>query len=120
MCRPSGRFSPPPPSVEAGTHRVSLDVRPTRGFDGGAPGGRPAPPPPADACHPPSPTAANNPPPQVATRRRPREAGGLSAGSYTVRLTVDGETLHQPVTLKPDPRNLPEGSESNAFSGNNN
>ncbi len=111
-------IQPPPPSVEAGTHRVSLDVRPTRGFGGGGPGGRATPAPPADACHPPSPTAANNPPPQVPTQRRPREAGGLPPGSYTVRLTVDGKTLTQPVTLKPDPRGIPEGGESSAFSAN--
>ncbi len=110
-------MQPPPPSVEAGTHRVSLDVRPVRGF-GGGPGGRPAPSPPADACHPPNPAAAKNPPPPVSTQRRPRTAG-LPPGSYTVRLTVDGETLTQPVTLQPDPRHVPEGSESNAFSANN-
>ena len=108
-------IQPPPPSVEPGTHRVSLDVRPSRGFGGGA-GGREAPAPPADACHPPNPAKADNPPPQVPTQRRPRSAGGLQPGSYTVRLTVDGETLTQPVTLKPDPRNIPEGGESSAFS----
>jgi len=37
-----------------------------------------------------------------------------------VRLTVDGETLTRPVTLKPDPRNIPEGGESSAFSANDN
>jgi hypothetical protein len=36
-----------------------------------------------------------------------------------VRLTVDGQVLTEPVTLKPDPRGVPPGSESNAFSGNN-
>jgi hypothetical protein len=29
-----------------------------------------------------------------------------------VRLTVDGKRYTQPVTVKPDPRNLPEGAES--------
>lgn len=106
---------PPPPSAAAGTHRVSLDVRPVRGFGGGA--GRAGPPPPADACHPPAP--ANNTPPQVPTQRRPRGVAGLQAGQYTVRLIVDGETLTEPVTLKPDPRNIPEGGESSAFSSNN-
>jgi hypothetical protein len=27
-----------------------------------------------------------------------------------VRLTVDGQTLTQPVTVKPDPRRLPKGA----------
>ncbi len=110
---------PQPPSTAAGTHRVSLDVRPARGGGGGF--GRPAPPPPADACHPPV-TAApvNNPPPSVPTQRRPRGEAGLQPGDYTVRLTVDGETSTQPVTLKPDPRDVPAGGESNAFSANNN
>ncbi len=102
---------PAPPSTGAGTHRVSLDVRPVRGF------GRATPPPPTDACHPATPV--NNPPSAVPTQRRPRAETGLHPGEYTVRLTVDGETLIQPVTLKPDPRNVPSGGESTAFSANN-
>jgi hypothetical protein len=31
-------------------------------------------------------------------------ASGLPPGEYTVRLTVDGQTYSQPVTVKPDPR----------------
>ena len=115
-------IQPPPPSTNAGTHRISLDVRPTRGFGGGGFGGggqRPAPPP-ADACHPPADTQANNPPPQVPTQRRLRGAAGLEPGNYIVRLTVNGETLTQPVMIKPDPRNIPEGGESTAFSADNN
>ena len=96
---------PPPPSTAAGTHRVSLDVRPVRGF------GRPAAPPPADACHPESATPVENPPPRVPTQRRPRGEAGLEPGNYTVRLTVDGEALTEPVTLKPDPRNVPAGGQ---------
>ncbi len=107
---------PPPPSTAAGTHRVSLDVRPARGP--GGPGR--STPPPADACHPARAAPVNNPPPQVPTQRRPRGEAGLQPGNYTVRLTVEGETLTQPVTLKPDPRNIPAGGESNAFSANGN
>jgi hypothetical protein len=33
-------------------------------------------------------------------------------GQYTVRLTVDGQTYTQPVTVKPDPRGAPNGAES--------
>jgi hypothetical protein len=49
-----------------------------------------------------------------------RAQPGLQPGDYTVRLTVDGQTLTQPVTVKPDPRNIPAGGESSAFSGNAN
>jgi hypothetical protein len=28
----------------------------------------------------------------------------MQPGQYTVRLTVDGQTLTQPVVVKPDPR----------------
>ncbi len=107
-------ITPPPPSTAAGAHRVSLDVRPPR--FGEAP---PAPNAPiqTDACHPPQ-APVNNPPPKVPTQRHVRGAGGLEPGPYTVRLTVAGETLTQPVTLKPDPRNIPPGGESTAFSAN--
>ena len=37
-----------------------------------------------------------------------RSSAGLRPGPYTVRLTVDGETYTQPVTVKPDPRGVPE------------
>ncbi len=109
-------LQPPPPSAAAGTHRVSLDVRPARGFGGGG-GGRNTPPPPVDACHPAKP--ADNPPPGVPTQRRQRGAAGLQPGAYTVRLTVNGETYTQPVNIKPDPRNIPDGGESTVFSNNN-
>jgi hypothetical protein len=117
-------IQPPPPSTAAGSHRISLDIRPTRGFGGGGFGGggqRGGPEPPSDACHPPSPaTQAKNPPPNVPTQRRQRGAAGLQPGSYTVKLTVNGETYTQPVTVQPDPRNIPAGGESTAFSANNN
>ena len=109
---------PPPPSNQAGTHRVSLDVRPARGFGGGGGFGRPAAPPPADACHPAS-AAPQNPQPRERANR-PRAEAGLQPGQYTVRLTVDGQTLTQPVIVKPDPRNIPEGSASTVFSPNAN
>jgi photosystem II stability/assembly factor-like uncharacterized protein len=108
---------PPPPSNQAGTHRVSLDVRPTRGFGGGF--GRPAAPPSVDACHPASATAQNAAP-RERGNRPPRAEAGLQPGEYTVRLTVDGETFTQPVTVKPDPRNIPEGGASSVFSPNAN
>jgi hypothetical protein len=33
-----------------------------------------------------------------------RGAGGLQPGQYSLRLTVDGQTYTQPVTVKADPR----------------
>jgi len=97
----------PPPSAEAGMHRVALDVAASRfGFGGFR---RNAAPPPVDACHP-----AGSRPPRQEGRPGPggrRGALGLRPGDYTVRLTVDGKTYTQPVTVKPDPRNPPEGAE---------
>ena len=91
---------PAPPSAAAGMHRVALDmIAPRFGF-----GRRPAPPP-ADACHP-----AGTPAPQAPRPGFGRAAPTLEPGPYTVRLTVDGQTLTQPVTVKPDPRNLPDGA----------
>ena len=91
---------PAPPSAAAGMHRVALDmIAPRFGF-----GRRPAPPP-ADACHP-----AGTPAPQAPRQGFGRAAPTLEPGPYTVRLTVDGQTLTQPVTVKPDPRNLPAGA----------
>ena len=70
------------------------------------------------------------------TPRRPRGRGGrggrggggggggrggaptLQPGPYTVRLTVDGQTYTQPVTVKPDPRGAPGGVTSSASGGN--
>jgi photosystem II stability/assembly factor-like uncharacterized protein len=91
----------PPPSAGAGMHRAALNVAAPRG---GGFGRRPAPPP-VDACHP-----AGSTPPQTspAPERPGRGPQGLQPGSYTVRLTVDGQTLTQPVTVKPDPRRLPK------------
>ena len=93
-----------PPSAAAGMHRAALNVIAPRGPGFGR---RPAAPP-VDACHP----AGSAPPPQpgAAPSRPPRGPQGLQPGSYTVRLTVDGQTLTQPVTVKADPRSLPKNA----------
>jgi photosystem II stability/assembly factor-like uncharacterized protein len=90
-----------PPATDAGLHRVPLNVAPVRGFGGGGGAGNAAPEP-RDACSPPAGTAA---PPSDRPARGQRGAyNGLQPGDYTVRLTVDGQTYTQPVTVKPDPR----------------
>ena len=95
----------PPPSAASGMHRAALDVAMPRGFGSGR---RPTPPP-MDACHP----AGTTPPqPEAAPARPARGVQGLQPGQYTVRLTVDGQTLTQPVTVKPDPRQLPKGADA--------
>jgi hypothetical protein len=99
-----------PPSAEAGMHRAALNVVAPRGFGFG--GRRPAPP--VDACHPAGSTAA---PAETAPARPGRGPQGLQPGKYTVRLTVDGQTLTQPVTVKADPRQLPKGAEALAPDG---
>jgi photosystem II stability/assembly factor-like uncharacterized protein len=104
----------PPPSATAGVHRAALNVRPVRGFGGGG-GGRGAPAPPADACNP-SPAAPTNAAPQQ--QRRGRGPTGLRPGNYTVRMTVDGQTYSQPVSIKADPRDVPDAAENSA-PGNN-
>ena len=102
-----------PPSASAGMHRVSLGAPAGRGGGGGfgRGGGAPAA---RDACSP----AGAAPDASAAEaggggRGRGRGgrgggggrgAGGLQPGQYTVRLTVDGQTYMQPVTIKPDPR----------------
>jgi photosystem II stability/assembly factor-like uncharacterized protein len=100
----------PPPSVEAGMHRFALNLSSPRGF-GGSGFRREAASPPVDACHP-----AGTPAPRA--ERGPmgfaRGTQTLKPGDYTVRLTVDGKTYEQSVTVKPDPRNLPEVAEPSA------
>jgi len=92
---------PAPPSAQAGMHRVALGAPVGRGFGGG--GGRGAAPPrPNDAC---SSVQIVAP---AGRGRGGRGGGGLQPGQYSVRLTVDGQTYTQPVTLKPDPRGIPE------------
>ena len=111
-----------PPSAGAGMHRYALNLGGGRGAGGfGRGAAAPAGP---DACHPAG--AA----PEVASGRGGRGgrgAGGggggfgrgaaaLQPGEYTVRLTVDGQTYTQPVTVKPDPRGVPNGAvETNGF-----
>ena len=92
-----------PPSAAAGMHRYALGGGAGRGGFGG--GGRgPVAPPSRDAC-----TGAVAAPAGGAGRGRGGRGGnaGFQAGSYTVRLTVDGQTYTQPVTVKPDPRIQP-------------
>jgi photosystem II stability/assembly factor-like uncharacterized protein len=92
----------PPPST-AGMHRVALGGSAGRGGGGGR-GAVAAPP--KDAC-----TGAVA---EAAGRGRGRGgrggASGLRPGAYTVRLSVDGQTYTQPVTVKPDPRGVPDGA----------
>jgi len=92
-----------PPSAQAGMHRFALNV-------GGPPSGngRGTPPPtPVDACH-----LAGSAPVPAPVAQRGRRAAMLQPGQYTVKLTVDGKTLTQPVTIHPDPRMLPEGADA--------
>jgi len=96
----------PPPSAEPGMHRVALNVTPTRGF---AFGRRAPSAPPVDACHPAGTKAKPEPAPGPGGFRGPMS---LEPGNYTVRLTVDGQTLTQPVTILPDPRTLPKGADA--------
>jgi len=93
-----------PPSAEPGMHRIALNVAAARGFGMGS--RRPATPP-VDACHP-----AGSPAPAAAPTRPGRGPTGLQPGNYTVKLTVDGQEFTQPVTIKPDPRDLPSGAEA--------
>jgi photosystem II stability/assembly factor-like uncharacterized protein len=101
----------PPPSGEPGMHRVALNVVAPRGF---GLGGRRLSPPPVDACHP---AGTPAPKPEAAPTRPDRGGAGLQPGNYTVRLTVDGQTLTQSVTVKPDPRQLPRGADASPGNG---
>lgn len=83
-----------PPSAAAGMHRFALNVDAPRGF------GERAAAPVADACHP-----GGKPKVTTAPRGAGRRAAPyLHAGSYTLRLTVDGKTLEQPAIVLADPR----------------
>ncbi len=93
----------PPPSTAPGMHRVALNIVSPRGFGGG----RAPSPPPADACHPAGSTATPATPPAPG-----RGMPSLEPGAYTVRLTVDGQTLTKPATVLPDPRMLPKGADA--------
>jgi hypothetical protein len=100
----------PPPSAAAGMHGIALNVETPRGFGFG---GRRPPPPPVDACHPPG-TAS---PDADAPAGPGRVMRSLAPGKYTVKLTVEGQTLTQPVTIKPDPRELPKGADASPEGG---
>jgi hypothetical protein len=93
----------PPPSAEPGMHRVALNVATPRGFGGRQPAA-----PPVNACHP---AGAKTPAPTPTTGPG-RGIPSLEPGKYTVRVTVDGQTLTQPVTILPDPRTLPKGADA--------
>jgi photosystem II stability/assembly factor-like uncharacterized protein len=98
-----------PPSAEAGMHRFALAPAAPAGFGGGG-RGAPAAPAAHDACSPPPGSA---PAPAARPGRGAGGGGdgrdrsnGLDPGEYTVRMTVDGKTYTQPVTVKPDPRGV--------------
>ena len=74
-----------PPSAAAGIHRFAIGGASGRGFGFG---GR----------------AATAPAVKDACTSSGASAQQLQAGEYTLRLTVDGQTYTQPVTVKPDPR----------------
>jgi len=106
-----------PPSAAAGMHRFALGGG---GGRGGGFGRGAAPPPVKDACTPATPapenTEANAQPGGRGGRGRGGRGGGrggapgLQPGEYTLRLTVDGQTYTQTVTVKPDPRGAPAGA----------
>ncbi len=79
---------PLPPSAAAGMHRFALPGEVGRGGTAAAPA--------PDAC-------AGS---ARATPERPGRGGApaLQPGEYMVRLTVDGQSYTQPVTVNPDPR----------------
>ena len=119
-----------PPSAAAGMHRFALGGAAGRGGGGGFGRGAGAAPV-QDACTPPAaaPDAATaNPPAGGRGGRGGRggggggggrgAAGGLQPGQYAVRLTVDGQTYSQPVTIKPDPRGAPSGASDGSGGGN--
>ena len=88
-----------PISAAVGMHRIALGESIGRGF--GFPGRASASAPVKDAC-------AATPVEASPAGGGGRSSAGLRPGPYTVRLTVDGETYTQPVTVKPDPRGVPE------------
>lgn len=117
-----------PLSAAAGMHRFALGGTAGRGAGGGGLGRGGGAAPVQDACTPPaatSDTAAANPSAGGRGGRGGRGGGGgrggatgLQPGQYTVRLTVDGQTYNQPVTIKPDPRGAPSGANEGAGGGN--
>jgi len=107
----------PPPSAAAGMHRFALGAAAGRGGGGRRGGGTPA----RDACSPPegTPVPAGG---RGARGRGGRGAGGRApagpaTGDFTVRLTVDGQTYSQPVTIKPEPQTTYAGVVENPGGG---
>jgi photosystem II stability/assembly factor-like uncharacterized protein len=97
----------PAPSAEPGMHSIALNVVSPRGFGGRQAAQQPA----ADACHP----AGMKTPAAESAAAGPGPRFGptsLEPGEYTVRLTVDGQTLTKPATIMPDPRLLPRGADA--------
>jgi photosystem II stability/assembly factor-like uncharacterized protein len=98
-----------PPSAKAGMHRIAIGAASGLGGFGGGGGRGLAAPAPRDFCSPPEGSA----PPAAGGRGGRgggrRGAAGLTAGEYSVRLTVGGQVYTQPVTMKPDPRGAPNG-----------
>jgi photosystem II stability/assembly factor-like uncharacterized protein len=109
----------PPPSAASGMHLFALGAPAGRGAGGG--GGRGAAAPVARGACTPAGAQAAAPATPPAGGRGGRGGGGgggggrggptaLQPGPYTVRLTLDGKTYTQTVTVKPDPRSVPVGA----------
>jgi hypothetical protein len=90
---------PQPPSAAAGMHRFALGGAPGRRGAAGRGGNAPAPP--KDACS----NSTVVPFPAVPGEDG-RASGGLQPGDYAVRMTVNGKTYNQAVTIKADPRTM--------------
>jgi hypothetical protein len=88
----------PPPSAAAGMHRYALGAPSARGFGAASGSGRGATPAPSGACAGSAPRESTD---QQPGRRSPER---LQPGSYTVRMTVNGQTYTEHVAIKPDPR----------------
>jgi hypothetical protein len=93
------------PSAIAGMHRFALGGAAGRTAGGGR-GGQSAPRP-QDAC-----SSTTVVPFAVAARGPERGRGGLMPGDFTVRLSVNGQTYNQLVTINPDPRNVSASANS--------
>jgi photosystem II stability/assembly factor-like uncharacterized protein len=105
-----------PPSAAAGMHRYPLGGAAGRGFGGPGGFGRGSTPSSTpDAC---TGVQVASPPTGGPGGGRRGGAPSLLPGEYTVRLTVDGQSYNQPVTIKPDPRGAPNGVNDGARGGN--
>ena len=93
----------PPLSAASGMHRFALNIVSPRGFGSG----RRSYPPPVDACHPAGARAVQS---ELGRARAEPGFAGLQPGEYTIRLTINGQILTQPVTINPDPRKMATGA----------